>query len=98
MSCIFTKKATTIDVMDISTKHVKASQVRAYIEKLYKDEGFQHICYRIENKNGLSRFVVYTLPGANEIIQYFKDRCPAMVEKECLELIALQSDGKEVGG
>lgn len=42
--------------------------------------------YRFENKDGLSRFLIYTLPQNKEIIQYFKDRCPAMVERECREL------------
>ena len=84
---IFGKKsAVSVDVIDFNAKHVSTGQVGAYIQKLYREENFLHIGYRFENKNGNCRFVIYTLPGQREVIQYFKDRCPAMVENECRAL------------
>lgn len=84
---IFGKKpAVSVDVIDFNAKHVATGQVGAYIKKLYREENFLHIGYRFENKKGNCRFVIYTLPGQREVIQYFKDRCPVMVEKECMEL------------
>lgn len=76
----------SVDVIDISAKHVSTGQMGAYIKKLYKEEGFRHLGYRFENRNGMCRFVIYTLPHQREVIQYFKDRCPAMVENECKTL------------
>ena len=83
---LFKKKQISVDVMDIRTAHVSSGQIGHYIQNLYRNENFAHIGYRVENKNGLHRFVIYTLPGQKDVIQYFKDRCPAMVEEECRKL------------
>lgn len=81
---LFRKKSSIfVDVIDINAMHVSTGQIGGYIKKLYKEEEFSHMGYRFENRNGLSRFVIYTLPYSKEIIQYFKDRCPAMIEEEC---------------
>lgn len=76
------------DLINFSAQHVGTGQVGAYIKKLYKEERFTHLGYRVENsdKYGDLRFVIYTLPGARKIKQYFQDRCPAMVENECRAL------------
>ena len=81
---IFGKKpaVVSVDVISFNMKHVSTGQVGAYIKKLYREENFLHIGYRWDN----GRFVIYTLPGNKEVIQYFKDRCPAMVENECRAL------------
>lgn len=81
---ILGKKRTvvSVDVISFNMKHVSTGQVGAYIQKLYREEKFLHIGYRHEG----GRFVIYTLPGNNEVIQYFEDRCPAMVENECRAL------------
>lgn len=83
---LFGKKSVSVDVIDFSAMKVATSQVAGYIKKLYEEEGFSHMGYRVENRNGLVRFIIYTLPSSKEIIQYFKDRCPAMVEKQCMEI------------
>lgn len=79
------KKEISIDVAEFSGANVSTGQVGYYIKKLYEEEGFIHIGYRFENKNGLMRVILYTIPPAKTISQYFKDRCPAMIEKECKE-------------
>ena len=81
------KRQVSVDVMDISMKHVATGQMGAYIKKLYKEEGFFHIGYRFENRGGICRYIINTLPNNRDVIQYFKDRCPAMVENECRALV-----------
>ena len=83
---LFKKKQTSVDVMDINAMHVSTGQIGEYIKNLYKNEDFRHMGYRLEPKDGLHRFVIYTLPNQKEVIQYFKERCPAMVEEECRKL------------
>lgn len=83
---LFRKKKISVDVMDINRQHVSSGRIEEYIRNLYRDEGFMHIGYRVEDRDGLQRFVIYTLPGQKDVIQYFKDRCPAMVEQECRKL------------
>ncbi len=83
---MFGKKNPVVDVIDINAMHIATGQMGAYIKKLYKEEEFRHIGYRFENRDGLCRFVIYTLASQKLVIQYFKDRCPAMVEKECQDL------------
>ncbi len=84
---LFGKKAPlVVDVIDINAMHIATGQMGAYIKKLYQEEKFRHIGYRFENRNGLCRFVIYTLASQKQVIQYFKDRCPAMIENECREL------------
>lgn len=80
------KMKVSVDVMDISANHVATGQIGAYINKLYKEENFSHIGYRFENRGGICRYIINTLPNNRDVIQYFKDRCPAMVENECKEL------------
>lgn len=77
------KEVISIDVMQINAKHVSTGQIGGYIKKLYEEEGFRHIGYRFKNIDGLTRFIIYTLPNQLEVIQYFEDRCPAMVEEKC---------------
>lgn len=75
-----------IDLINFSNQHVSTGQVGEYILNLYEKEGFNHLGYRYENMNGHGRFVIYTLPENTLPIQYFKDRCPAMIEEECKKL------------
>ena len=72
-----------VEVIDFNAMHVSTGNIGGYIKRLYREEGLSHIGYRIVNKNGLKRWVIYTLPDQIEVIQYFRDRCPAMVEEEC---------------
>ena len=76
----------SVDVINFSAHHVSTGQVGAYIKKLYEEEHFSHIGYRTENRKGFIRYVIYTIPTSIAVIQYFKDRCPAMVENECKAL------------
>ncbi len=89
---LFKKRQISVDVMDISASYVASGQIVEYIKNLYRNKDFRHIGYRLENRDGLIRYVIYTLPNQKEIIQYFKDRCPAMVEEECRKL---QGEGCE---
>lgn len=83
---LFKKKQISVDVMDINAMHVSTGQIGKYIRDLYRKEDFRHIGYRFEQKDGLLRCIIYTLPNQKAVIQYFKDRCPAMVEEECRKL------------
>ncbi len=82
----FKRKIISVDVMDFNAMNVSTGQIGSYIKKLYKKEGFKHIGYRTENRDGILRYVIYTLPNEKAIIKYFNDRCPAMVEEECRKL------------
>lgn len=75
-----------IDLINFNNQHVSTGQVGEYILNLYEKEGFNHLGYRYENMNRQGRFVIYTLPENTVPIQYFKDRCPAMIEEECKKL------------
>lgn len=79
------KRIVSVDVMNISAMHISTGQIGSYIKSLYQEEGFRHIGYRFENQDGLCRFIIYTLPTQKDVIQYFKDRCPAMVEEKCIQ-------------
>ncbi len=93
---MFGKKGpVVVDVIDINAKHVATGQMGAYIKKLYKEEDFRHIGYRFENREGLCRFVIYTLASQRQVVQYFKDRCPAMVENECRSLVGVPHNWNE---
>lgn len=86
MKPFWKKKAISVDVAEFSSTHVGPDMVATYITNLYKKEKFLHIGYRLEeSEHGFLRYVLYTLPTSKIVIQYFKDRCPAMIEKECME-------------
>ena len=85
MSIFKSKKQISVDIADFNASHISTGIIGAYIKKLYKEEKFLHIGYRLENKDGLLRYILYTLPDSKIIIQYFKDRCHAMIEKECMD-------------
>lgn len=74
----FKKSKIRLDLIDISMEKISTGQVASYIIWLYKEYGFRHIGYCIEN----DRFVLYTVLGNNKVNQYFKDRCPGMVEEK----------------
>lgn len=88
------KTPKTVDLIDFSRTHVSTGQVGGYIKKLYEEEKFLHIGYRYANINGSDRFILYTLPGLEKTIQYFKDRCPAMIEEECRKIDVSNVDFK----
>lgn len=87
MKNIFKKPAPIyVDVIEINAEHVATGQIAHYLKKIQKEEDFRHLGYRVVNRGRLMRFAIYTLPNSERIIQYFKDRCPAMVENECRAL------------
>lgn len=86
MKKFFKTRRIYINVMEINAKHVSTGQIGHYLKKIQEEENFRHLGYKFVRRGHLSRFVIYTLPGSEEIIQYFKDRCPAMVEAECRAL------------
>lgn len=74
------------DLIEISQQHVATGQMGAYLKKLHDEEGFRHMGYRFEKHGGLGRYVIYAIFPNDYMVQYFKDRCPAMVEMECRQL------------
>ena len=80
------KRAISVDVAEFSGKHVSTCQVGSYIKKLYAEENFEHLGFRFEkNDKGILRVILYTLShsrATEAIIQYFKDRCPSMIEDD----------------
>lgn len=79
-----TKKNVRVDCIDISAMNISTGQIGSYIKWLYNEKNFRHIGYEFVNIDGNCRFIIYTLPSMKHIITYFKDRCPAMVEQECI--------------
>lgn len=79
-----------VDCIDINAQHISTGQMGWYIKQLYEKEDFCHIGYEFVNKDGICRFVIYTLPNQKNVTQYFKDRCPAMVEQECLSALPVE--------
>ena len=88
----FKKKQISTDLIEISRMHVGTGQIGHYLKKLCEEEGFMHMGYRYSNHSSLSRFVIYAASPTAEMIQYFKDRCPAMVENECRALEGIPHD------
>lgn len=70
------------DCININGYDVSTGQVGSYIKCLYDTKGFRYIGYDFVNEDGLCRVVLYTLPANKQVIRYFEDRCPAMVEEE----------------
>lgn len=79
------KKYEPVRCIDFSAMEISTGQISWYIKQLYQAHNFKHIAYDFQNIDGNCRFVIYT-PWYNKgVIQYFKDRCPAMVEQECMQ-------------
>ena len=70
-------------VMTFTTKNISLSQIGSYLAKLQKINGFIHLGYITINTNwGSTRYGIVSKYWTPEVIQYFKDRCPAIVEDE----------------
>lgn len=73
----------TIDLIDFSKDYIGTGQVGCYIiQFLYDKLKFRHIGYKLENRDGEMRFILYTLSGNKAPIIYFKDRCSGMIEEK----------------
>ena len=80
---IFRRKKTTVDLIDFSIMHIGTGKIGGYIVGfLYKELGFEHIGYRIENVEGEVRCFLYTIPDNKKTIHYFNDRCSGMIEEK----------------
>ena len=88
----FKKPQIYTDLIEISRMHVSTGQIAHYLKKLRDEEHFIHLGYRISNHDSLNRFVIYAASPTPELVQYFKDRCPAMVENECRALEGISHD------
>lgn len=77
------KENKCVDLINFSMRGVSTGMINAYILKiLYDKEGFTHIGYRYEYTRNGQRFILYTCSDCNpHLIQYFKDRCPGMIEE-----------------
>lgn len=69
-----------------SNKRVNLSQIGSYIVELYKTEGLSCLGYDTININGIPRYIITSKHYNPKNVQYFKDRCPAMVEQEALKM------------
>lgn len=76
----------SIDLIDFNANEVSTGQVGEYILNLCESYGFRHIGYRFEHINGSNRIILYTLANNYIPIQFFKDRCPGMIEEACQSL------------
>lgn len=85
------------DLIEINQQHVATGQMGAYIKKLYEEEAFRHMGYRFEKHGCLGRYVIYAFFPSEYMVQYFKDRCPAMVEMECRKLEGVPHKWKDWG-
>lgn len=79
------KPQISVDLIDFDGQNVSTGRVGGYILYLYDQFKFSHIGYRAENIDGFVRFVLYTIPDNKKVIKYFEDRCPAIVEYECIK-------------
>ena len=70
------------DLINFNSKYVSTGQVGGYIKRLYRQEGFNHIGYYFQN----NRVYLFTYSNNLEVIRYFDDRCPAMVEEDCMKV------------
>lgn len=89
------EKTACYDIIEISQQHVATGQMGAYLKKICEEENFLHMGYRFEKHGGLGRYVIYSLAPHPYMIQYFKDRCPAMVEMECRALEGIPHKWRE---
>lgn len=74
-----------VELINFSSLHVSTGQLENYITRLLLEEGFSGIYYRARG----NRFYLYAANNYNKnLIQYFKDRCPAMIEEACKKMSA----------
>lgn len=80
----FKKKNYKYDLIEFSMMDISTGQIGEYIIKeLYENNYFKDIGYTYSNKGYGLRCTLHTLnPPNKKLVQYFKDRCSAMVEHE----------------
>jgi len=77
------KNVIKVNVIDFSMQRIGTGQVGAYIlHYLYDELKFRHIGYDIFTVDGEVRCFLFTVPGNKEVINYFKDCCPGMIEEK----------------
>ena len=80
------------DLINFNSKYVSTGQVGGYIRHLYRYEGFNHIGYYFQN----NRVYLFTYSDNIEVIRYFDDRCPAMVEEDCMKVDPVAHDFRQM--
>ncbi len=85
------KQQTTIKLIEFSGQEVSTGMIGGYIlGHLYDRMGFRNIGYSITNLDaGDLRIELYGWFPSSRSINYFKDRCPAMVEQEVQKSIQM---------
>lgn len=70
---------------NFSALNIPTGNIVYYICKLYKEYGFHHLGW--DYIAGMNRFVITYGNGIvpQVILDYFADRCPAMIEEEILK-------------
>jgi len=78
------KKTKQHELINFSFQNLSTGQVGEYILKeLYKKNNFSHIGYKYVKDGGELRCILYTLSNPSKrLVNYFNDRCPAMVEEK----------------
>ena len=85
-----------IYLIDFSNDHISTGQVGGYILMLREKYGITMLGYEYKSEyrcstkkpgiGGVGRFAIYTWENNTlKTFKYFEDRCPAIVEKECME-------------
>lgn len=93
------KQKTVIKLIEFSGQEVSTGMVGGYIlGHLYNHMGFRNIGYSITNSNaGDLRIELYSWFPSSRLINYFKDRCPAIVEQEVQKSIQMPHSFIDMG-
>lgn len=81
-----TKISGLVDLCNISGQHLSDDKVGSYILYIKRTEPFAYCTmgYRYEKQDGELRFIIYAFQPDKSQIRFFKDRCPAMIERDII--------------
>ena len=76
-----------VKLIDISTRDINDMDIMTYIIYLWEYKDMHHIGYILSeaNERHCDRWVLYAYYD-KRITEYFRDRCPAIVEEEILSI------------
>lgn len=93
------KEKAVIKLIEFSGQEISTGMVGGYIlGHLYDRMGFRDIGYKINNTHaGNLRIELYGWFPSSQAVNYFKDRCPAMVEQEVQKSIQMPHSFIDMG-
>lgn len=93
------RKKEIVKLAEFSANNVSTGMIGGYIlSHLYDRMGFSHIEYKIKNTyDGDLRVVLNAWSPDSKMINYFNDRCPAMIEQEVQKSIQMPHDFIDLG-